>query len=65
LTGRNPTDRVKRRGTKRHVLTDQNGIPLSVVITAANTHNMKNAVETLDNIVIVKRKARILASFFK
>jgi putative transposase len=49
LTGRNPTDRGKR-GTKRHVLTEQRGIPLSVVITAANTHDMKSAAKTLDNI---------------
>jgi putative transposase len=40
LTGPNPTDRGKR-GTKRHLLTDKNGMPLSVVITAANTHDMK------------------------
>jgi putative transposase len=30
MTGSNPTDRGKR-GTKRHVLTDQLGIPISVV----------------------------------
>ena len=29
MTGQNPTDRGKL-GTKRHVLTDQRGIPLSV-----------------------------------
>ena len=42
MTGPNPTDRGKL-GTKRHhVLTDGQGIPLSVVvITAANTHDMK------------------------
>ena len=39
MTGPNPTDRGKL-GTKRHVLTDGQGIPLSVVITAANTHDM-------------------------
>ena len=55
--GRNPTDRGKR-GTKRNVLTDQRGIPLSVVITAANTHDMKSAAKTLDNIVIVRRRRR-------
>jgi IS5 family transposase len=43
LTGPNPTDRGKL-GTKRHMLTDQNGIPLSVVITAANVHDMKSAI---------------------
>jgi putative transposase len=57
LTGRNPTDRGKR-GTKRHVRTEQRGIPLSVVITAANTHDMKSAAKTLDNIVIIKRRRR-------
>jgi putative transposase len=50
LTGSNPTDRGKL-GTKRHVLADKKGIPLSVVITAANTHDMKAATETLDCIV--------------
>jgi putative transposase len=51
MTGSNPTDRGKR-GTKRHVLTDQLGIPISVVITAANTHNMKAATDTLDSVVV-------------
>jgi hypothetical protein len=38
MIGPNPTDRGKL-GTKRHVLTDQRGIPISVVvITSANTH---------------------------
>ena len=53
MTGANPTDRGKS-GTKRHVLTDQKGIPLSVSITGANTHDMKAATDTLDT-VIVKR----------
>ena len=46
MTGANPTDRGKS-GTKRHVLTDQKGIPLSVSITGANTHDMKAAIDTL------------------
>ena len=33
-------------------MTDGQGIPLSVVITAANTHDMKAAIRTLDNIVV-------------
>lgn len=37
------------------MLTDKNGIPLSVVITAANTHDMKAAVRTLDRVVLRKR----------
>ena len=51
MTGPNPTDRGKR-GTKRHVLTDKKGIPLSVVITAANTHDMKAATDTLDSVIV-------------
>ena len=51
MTGPNPTDRGKL-GTKRHVLTDQNSIPLSVTITSANTHDMKAATETLDSVIV-------------
>ncbi len=51
MTGPNPTDRGKL-GTKRHVLTDGQGIPLSVVVTAANTHDMKAAISTLNNMVV-------------
>ena len=39
-TGPNPTDRAKS-GTKRHVLTDGGGVPLAVVITAANVPDMR------------------------
>ncbi len=38
MTGHNPTtDRRSKLGTKRHILTDKEGIPLSTVITSANT----------------------------
>ena len=53
MTGPNPTDRGNKIGTKRHVLTDQRGIPVSVVITSANTHDMKKAAtETLDSVIV-------------
>jgi transposase len=51
MTGHNPTDRSKL-GSKRHILTDKDGIPLSVVITSANTHDVTVAIDTVDNIVI-------------
>ena len=51
MTGPNPTDRGKS-GTKRHVLTDQLGIPVSVVITSASTHDMKATTDTLDSVVL-------------
>jgi hypothetical protein len=41
MTGNNPTDRSKL-GTKRHILTDKKGIPLSTITTsAASTHDIK------------------------
>ena len=39
MTGHNPTDRSKL-GSKRDILTDKDGIPLSAVITSANTHDV-------------------------
>lgn len=51
MVGPNPTDRGKL-GTKRHILTDQKGIPLSVIITSANAHDMKATTNTLDNLVV-------------
>ena len=51
MTGNNPTDRGKL-GTKRHILTDKNGIPLSAFITSASTHDIKAVTEVVDNAVI-------------
>ena len=51
MTGHNPTDRSKL-GSKRHILTDKQGIPLSIFITSANTHDVIVATNTIDNIVI-------------
>ena len=41
-------------GTKRSVLTDEKGIPLAVVLSGANTHDVKLLEETLDHIVILR-----------
>jgi len=38
LTGPNPVDRGKK-GSKIHLITDQAGLPLSVAISGANTHD--------------------------
>lgn len=40
LTGPNPTDRGKL-GSKIHLLTDRNGLPLSLGISAANMHDSR------------------------
>ena len=41
-------------GTKRSVLTDEKGLPLAVVLSGANTHDIKLLEETLDHIVTVR-----------
>jgi putative transposase len=46
-TGRNPTDRGKC-GSKRHLLTDGRGVPLAVVLSGANRHDMKQLADLLD-----------------
>jgi putative transposase len=56
-TGPNPTDRAKL-GSKRHILTDQRGTPLSAVITGANTHDMKAAFQTMDGVVVKRPRPR-------
>ncbi len=48
MTGSNPTDRSKL-GTKRHILTDKNGIPLSAVMSSASTHDIKSVTDVMDN----------------
>ena len=51
MTGNNPTDRSKV-GTKRHILTDKKGIPISVVISSASTHDIKLVTDVVDNVVV-------------
>ena len=48
MTGSNPTDRGKL-GTKRHVLTVKKCIPLSVVISSSNSHDIKLVSNVIDN----------------
>ncbi|HEY6537351.1 MAG TPA: transposase, partial [Candidatus Nitrosocosmicus sp.] len=59
MTGSNPSDRSKL-GTKRHILTDKNGIPLSVVISSASTHDIKLVTDVIDNRVIKRQRQRQL-----
>ena len=57
MTGNNPTDRSKL-GTKRHILTDKKGIPLSVVISSASTHDINLVTDVVDNAVIARKRIR-------
>ena len=52
MTGSNLSPDRSRLGTKRHILTDKNGIPLSVVISSASTHDIKIVTDVMDNMVI-------------
>ena len=62
MTGSNPTDRSKL-GTKRHILTDKDGIPLSTVITSANTHDVTVAIDTVDSIVIKRPSSKSITKY--
>jgi len=52
MTGSNPTADRSKLGTKRHILTDKEGIPISVVISFASTHDVKLVLDVVDNAVI-------------
>lgn len=52
-TGPNPTDRAKS-GTKRSLLTDGDGVPLSMVTASAQTHDSKLFEPTLENMILEK-----------
>lgn len=54
-TGPNPTDRGKL-GSKHHVLTDANGIPLSDTLTGANRHDSTQLMPMLEAIPPVAGK---------
>jgi transposase len=52
-TGKNPTDRGKQ-GTKRHIIVDRKGIPLTIQLTAANVNDTTRLEQTVDAINPIK-----------
>ena len=46
----------EKNGTKRSLLVDERGIPLSIVVSGANVHDVKLLGETMDSIVIERPK---------
>jgi len=52
-TGPNPTDRAKR-GVKRSLLTEADGIPIGVAIAGANCHDSKMVEATLQSIPVAR-----------
>ena len=55
--GKNPTDRGKP-GSKRHLVSDRGGVPLAVVLSAANVHDSKVFEELVDALEPIKRSGR-------
>src|SRR5690606_20619762 len=53
-TGPDPTNRGKS-GTKRHLVVDRNGLPLSVTISAANVHDNQMLEVAIDLIEPIRR----------
>src|SRR5439155_10240988 len=56
LTGKNPTDRSKT-GTKRSLLVNERGLPLSIVVSGANTPDGKLLGPTLQAMPIERPDA--------
>ncbi|QEG33751.1 IS5 family transposase [Bythopirellula goksoeyrii] len=54
-TGPDPTNRTKP-GSKHHVVTDANGIPLNVTLTGANRHDVTQLLPVIDGIPPVTGK---------
>ena len=54
-TGKNPTDR-RKLGTKHHVLTDAQGIPLATTITGSNVPDVNEVLNVVDAVPDVKGK---------
>lgn len=47
-TGRNPTDRGKQ-GTKRSLMTEADGVPVGLVVDAANVHDIRLLQQTIED----------------
>jgi transposase len=54
-TGPNPTDR-RKPGSKHHVVTDAEGVPLAATTTASNTHDVNEMLPVVDAVPEVAGK---------
>jgi len=53
--GPNPTDR-RKAGSKHHIITDGNGVPLAVILTGANAHDVTQLIPLVEAIPTVRGK---------
>jgi hypothetical protein len=51
MIGNSPADRCNL-GTKSHILTDKNGIPISAIISSATKHYINGVTDVLYNMVV-------------
>ena len=54
-TRKNPVDRG-RPGSKQHIMTDRNGIPLAIMLSAANVHDSNMFEPLLDAVPTLKNR---------
>lgn len=54
-TGPNPTDR-RKLGSKHHLLSEAHGIPLAVILTKANRHDVTQLLPLIDKVPRIKGK---------
>lgn len=55
-TGPNPTDR-RKKGSKHHLVTDGNGLPLAVKLTGANRHDVTQLLPLVESIPPIAGKS--------
>ena len=51
--GLNPTDKAKA-GSKHHLITEAFGIPLAVILTGANSHDVKQLIPLIEAIPVIR-----------
>ncbi len=54
-TGPNPTDR-RKPGSKHHLITDAQGIPLAIILTGANRHDVTQLLPLVEAIPPIRGK---------
>lgn len=54
-TGPNPTDR-RKKGSKHHLVTDAQGVPLAAILTPANAHDVTQLIPLLEAIPPIRGK---------
>ncbi len=61
-TGPNPTDRGKK-GTKRSIIVDGNGVPISLVLSGANVHDSKLLKDNLERKILNKHEQSVYPDY--